>query len=174
MPGTLQKLTEEEIVTLEQELEQLLIKKAIEQGIVTKAEDAVVRDILPATDFNWNYEYWVENVSASGWAITVSVSLPDDKIIAFYGVKNLNPNPKTAAVKFQLGKGGTKVKDIWQIEHAYTEDNTAVYSRDFIIYNKSEHITISQYGRGTAGTDNLIFLGKVVEPKGDTIVGGGN
>ncbi|MHA1833676.1 MAG: hypothetical protein ACTSV7_06755 [Candidatus Baldrarchaeia archaeon] len=172
MPGTLLKLSPEEIRAIEQEVEEILIKKALEQKIATRREDVVVRDILPATDFNWSYEYWQESVSASGYATTVSVSLPDTKIVLFYGAKNLNPNPKTAAIKFLVGKGGTKVKDIWQIEHAYTEENAAVYSRDYVIYNKSEHITIQQYGRGTAGTDNLILLGKVAEPRGETIAGG--
>jgi len=166
------RLTPQEIRSLERAVEAELLRLGVEEGL-GKPEELIVRDLLPKTDLGFTNEEWVESVSAYGWARCIS-SIENDKeqLVAIYGVANLNPNPLTLAVKFTLGPGDAKVKDIWQIEQIYTNsERPEGYAKDYIIYHAPDTWSVFQYGK-EAGTDRLVYYAKIVEKKGRTIMGG--
>ena len=169
--GLVAAVTPEEIATLESDVITELARRAVDQRVVSRAEDAVVRDILPKTDLWQANEVWTQTVSANAYNTIISGDLTDKKIVAFYGVKNKAAVPRTTAIRFGLGAGPAKIKDIWEIESIRTEENVAGYVRTPVIYNKSEHLHIDFYG-DSSGTDEVVLLGKIVEPRGEVIVGG--
>jgi len=167
----LHPLKPEEIKTLQETTDAWLTKRAIEKRIVTRPEDLVVRDILPGTDLNGlSGEVWSQVCSAFQYNMCYSGKNPNTKIFAIFGVKNKSSTPRTVALRFKLGAGGASVKDIWQVEQAYLEDNTAVFTKDPIKYEDQETFVIENYGL-SSGEDGVILLGRVVEPRGETISG---
>ena len=172
MAGTiLHRLTPEEQKAIEDAVVDYLIRRALEKKIATKPEDLVVRDILPGTDLNGlSGEVWVQSLSAFQYVSVYSGKNPDTKIFAVFGAKFLSPTPKTAVIRFKLGAGGAKIKDIWQVEPAFVEENCAVYTDRPIKYEDDETFVIEFYGKDS-GEDNVVLLGKVVEPKGELIMG---
>ncbi|RLJ08585.1 MAG: hypothetical protein DRP12_00020 [Candidatus Aenigmatarchaeota archaeon] len=165
------KFTLEQARALEEKLKEELIRRAIEQKVITSREEAVIRDIIPDVDLGATRNVWEQTLAtADAYNDVYSVTLPDKKVIGFYGFKTKASTPVVTAVKFALGTGGAKVKDIWQVETAHTELNAEARAIVPIIYNKSETVTISMYNSGSAGaTDNVILLGFVVEPKGELV-----
>jgi hypothetical protein len=172
MVGTLlYPLKPEEIKSLQDATDSYLINRAIETKIATSPSDLIVRDLLPGTDLNGTSgEVWVQVCSAYQYNTAYSGKNPSTKMFAIFGVKNKNATPRTAALRFKVGAGGAKVKDIWQIEQAYLESNTAVFTSDPIKYEKQETFVIENYGV-TSGEDGVILLGRVVEPRNETITG---
>jgi len=166
------KLTAPEIERLEKEIEAKLIQLAVAERVVTKAEDAVVRDLLPKTDFGFPDERWRESVSALDWAKCISgIDNDRQQIICFYGGAAKAANPLTVALKFTLGPGDAKIKDIWQIESIYANSEMPeFYVKDPVIYHAEDTFSVYFYGK-EAGTDELVLKGKIVEKKGRTIVG---
>jgi len=172
MPGTTIALSEAEARAISAAVDQQLIERANAQ----KIPDPIVRDILPKTDLVFTNEVWEEILAGANAynQVVTALDLKSKKLIAFMGVKNRAAAPVTTAVKFTLGSGDAKVKDIWEIEAA--EDpvmgNKALYVQNPVIYNSTDIFSIYFYARAAA-TDNLILLGRVCESRGETIVGGG-
>lgn len=173
LPGTiLYKLTEAQQQGIVESVDQELIQRAIAKKIAQSASELVVRDILPGTDLNnRSGEVWNQFLSAFNWCMNYSGKMPDSKIIAIFGAKNKSPNPRSTGIKFLVGAGGAKVKDIWQTEQGYTEENTAVYSKSNIFYMPDETFVIQFYGDANVTDERCILLGRVVEPKGEQIAG---
>lgn len=164
-------LRPEEVRALQETTDAWLIRRAIDMKIATKPDDLVVRDVLPGIDLNGlSGEVWAQACTAFSYAMCYSGHVPDTKIFALFGVKNKYATPRTAAVKFKIGAGGAHTKDIWQVEHGMLEENTAVFTRDPIKYEKGETFVIENYGISTGG-DGVILLGRVCEPRGETIMG---
>jgi hypothetical protein len=157
------------IRTLEERIKAYLKSLAVRKGIVASADQVVVRDILPYTDLGFTNEDWSESLgSANAWNTVVDMRIPEKKIIAFYGVRNIGSTPKTTAIKFALGPGGAKTKDIVFIENLEkTEEKEAIFSTP-ILYEDGQYAYIQQYAK-TTGTDKLVYLGFVAEPKGEII-----
>lgn len=164
-------LRPEEVRALQETTDAWLIRRAVEKKIATKPGDLLVRDLLPSTDLNGlSGEVWAQACTAYTYAMCYSGNNPDTKIFALIGVKNKYATPRTAALRFKAGAGGAVVKDIWQIEQGMLEENTAVFTKDPIKYENAETFVIENYGIST-GNDGVIFLGRVCEPRGETIVG---
>jgi hypothetical protein len=166
----LYKLTEAELKSLVEATDQYLIQKALEKKVGASPDDLVVRDILPGTDLNnMSGEVWNQHLSAYLWTMNYSGKNPDTKIFGIFGYKNKSANPHTVAIRFKVGAGGAKIKDIWHVEQAQTEENTAVYSKNTIIYMDDETFVIEFYGDANTTDERGILLGRVVEPKGEII-----
>ena len=165
------KLTPVEERAFQEDVDRWLIARAIEKKMATRSEDLVCRDLLPGTDLNGlSGEVWAQSISAFSYKMCYSGKNPDTKIFAIYGGKNKAATPRTTGMKFKLGAGGAKVKDEIQIEHASLEDNTAWYLKSPIKYEDDETFVIEFYG-DSSGTDGVVLLGRVVEPKGERIMG---
>ena len=162
-------MTDEEKVAYKVGIEEELVKRAVEQKVVTSRDDAVVRDLLPSTDFGDTNEVWTQSLTANTYVSTYTPTPDSKKVIAIYGVKNANATPITTVIKFGLGAGPAKVKDLWGVEPAWLELNTEALTSEPIIYNKEERVTIQQYSSATA-TDNVLFLGLICEPKGENVM----
>lgn len=162
-------LTIEEKKKIEDDVIARLIQEAVSQKVVTKEDDLVIRDIMPNTDLGLTNEYWAEVLATpNAWnAAIINVTLPKDKIIAFYGVKNKAAVMLSSMVRFNLAQA--KVKDIWEVEDIQTELNAEALAETPVLYNNSEVIRIDMYCMGLAGTDELMLIGKVAEPKGKLI-----
>ena len=163
-------MTEEEVRVYQKQMEDKLVQEAVSSKVVTSADQAVVRDLLPATDLGDATEVWVQaGLVINTWNTTYNATLPSKKIFVVYGCKNSNATPITTAIKFGLGAGPAKVKDIWGVEPAWLELNTAGYSTEPLLYKKEEQFTFLQYANAN-GTDNVILLGLVCEPKGENVM----
>jgi len=192
--GTLLALTTEGIMQLERDVVAELKRRALDQNIAASEAELVVRDILPATDLNAAYEEWTQSGLIAGGAYTTVYSgrLRDTKIFAVYGVCNETPtatsgvayktkesagvsgaSPCTVAIRFGLGVGPAKIKDIWHVQKMYEKDEQSVFCDVPVIYNKEEVFQIAFYGRRSVsgGMDAIILHGKVCEPKGEVILG---
>jgi hypothetical protein len=142
---------------------------AVKKGIVANREDAVVRDIQPDVDLGFSSANWSESVTANTWNTIYNAQVPAKKLFAFYGVENIASSPLSTAVIFKVGAGGAKVKDIEEIEPMYAKayKKEAIFTNP-ILYENNQYMVIQVFAKGT-GTDNLILLGLVCEPKGETI-----
>lgn len=166
----LYKVTEAEQRAIAENTDDLLIQKALEKKIASNPEDLVVRDILPNTDLNnRSGEVWNQHLSAFSWCMNYSGKNTDTKIIGLFGVKNKSANPRTAGIKFKVGAGGAKTKDLWQVEQAWTEENTALYSKNTVVYMPDDTFVIEFYGDANVTDERCVLLGRVVEPKGEQI-----
>jgi len=184
--------TTEEKKAIETDVVTELKRRAIAQKIVASEADLVVRDILPETDLGLTSEEWIQSGVAGIYTLVISGRNPENKVWGIYGVKNehvtavsgpVKPSaanlsgghaaiPPVIAIKWGLGAGAAKVKDIWHLQRMYVQ-NDEVYTDQPVIYNKKELFTIYMLARVNAsGADgHLILLGKVAEPKGETIMG---
>jgi hypothetical protein len=154
---------------LEERIKSFLKSLAVRKGIAAREDQLVVRDILPKTDLNLANEDWKENlISANSWNTVFDFRVPEKKIIAFYGVRNIGTTPLTTAIKFAVGPGGAKTKDIVYIEGLEkNKEREAIFSTP-ILYEDGQYMYVQQYAKA-AGTDSLVYLGFVCEPKGELI-----
>jgi len=170
-------LSEKEIRAIETRIEEYLKDLAVRKGIVKSREDVIVRSILPATDFGspsfspgFSIEDFAVTYSATGWQTVINGRLPDKKIVAFYGVRLAGSTPITSAIKFALGANGAKTKEIVQVEPALTtEEKEAIFEKP-ILYEDSQYMYVQYYAKST-GSDRVVLLGMVAEPKGEVISG---
>jgi len=186
-------LTTEGIMQLERDVITELKRRALEQNIAKSEDELVVRDILPATDLNAAYEEWTQSGIIAGGAYTVVYSgrNPENRVFAIYGMANETATsasspvktresswysgilPCTVAIKYGLGVGIAKVKDIWQVQKMYAGEAQSVFCDQPVVYNKKEVFQISFYGRRSCsgGLDAIVLHGKVCEPKGEVLMG---
>lgn len=171
MPGLRGTTTPEQASQIERQCISMLLAYARAKGI----SDPIIRDIYPNVDLlgaglvGSGY-LWQQAVSAMGYATVYSGKLQDDQALVIFKVANKRAAPLTVAIKFWDGTGRTAVKDIWQVEDAWLEEDFQAECdpQDAIFYGVSEGYNIDFMGQ-IAGTDNVILHGKVVEPRGKTI-----
>ncbi len=162
-------LKAEEIRSLESAIVEYLKDLAVRKGIVKSREEATVRDILPATDLGFSHEdFTVSLAAANAWNTVVSLRLPDKKALAIYGARLTSASPITSAIKFALGPGGAKTKEIVEVEQGtVTEEREVIFEKP-ILYEDSQYAFIQYYAKA-AGSDRVVLLGFVVEPAGEVI-----
>ena len=161
-------ITEEEKRYIIHRTREELIRRAVDQRVVTTKEEAIVRDMKP-TDLDYATQVWEQSVVADAWTNTYTPDPTTKRLFAFYGVRNAAALPLTTAIRFGLGAGPAVIKDEWEVESAWIEDNTEGITNDIIIYDKEDRITIAQYST-TTGTDKVVLLGLVCEKSGETVV----
>jgi hypothetical protein len=165
-------LTKEQVLAIEDELKRELKRVAIEKKVATSEAQLAVRDILPKTDLGFENEVWATGTLPAFTYTTVSsFRVPDNKVIGFYGVKDLAGGIGTgitSVIRFTLGPGKSKVIDLWQIQKIESEEEVEGYSDKMIIYGPGEYLGIDFYNVET-GVSNVKLLGFVVEPKGELV-----
>lgn len=133
-----------------------------------EAEQLIVRNALPATDFGLSAEVWeTPTLTANAWTNYFTNQLEEQRFVAFYGVSNLSPDPIATGLKFKLGQGaGTKVLDVLQIEDMYSDsERIDGFFKKAIIYKEKQYVNVDVYAKA-AGTEPLVLKALVVEPAG--------
>jgi len=155
--------------SLEERIKRYVKSLAVRKGIAASEDQLIVRDILPKTDLNLANEDWKEGLAtANAWNTVFDFRVPEKKIIVFYGVRNIGNTPLTTAIKFAVGAGGAKVKDIINVEKLEKSKEREVIFSTPILYEDGQYMFVQQYAKA-AGTDSLVYLGFVVEPRGEVI-----
>lgn len=166
--GTIQgPITPERITAVTEAVRRRLLAIAQEHSFA----EPIIRDILPNTDLNaLSGEIWQQDVSVLGYATNYSGTNPDDKALVIFGGKFLAGSPRSTAIRYFDGTGRTRIKDIWQIQQGETEEDTIFLAEpdSLIEYLPSAGFNIDFYAL-SAGLDEVVLLGKVVEPKGKTV-----
>jgi len=177
--GTYAASTKQMVAAAEQQLEQELLRRAVSQRAVPSAANAVIRDLLPS-DLGGSND--IASVSCStSWGLIYSGTLTDKKLFGIYGytvpvfypdamVSGTPMEPmgqRVTGLRFKLGAGGAKTKDIWIGHGKGLAKGEVILTKAPIIYNKSETFNIEAIGE--LGGENVFLLGKIVEPKGETI-----
>jgi len=160
------KLKPEEVRALEETLKSIVAAAVRAKGYA----DVIVRDILPEDDLGLSGtdNAWKLTLSSTGMNEgVISKTLSDDTAIVFYGVRNLDNNDVTQ-VRFRLGEA--KVKAVFQIEKALTEEDATVYFEEPVIFKPNEVLNVD-IEAPTSGDKKLVLLGFVAEPKGKVMIG---
>lgn len=169
MAGGTIEFTAQSLEVLREQIKSEALQRAVEEKVVASAEDAVVRELLP-TDLGASEDAWSQSLSTAGaYNQIYNVDLDDKKVIAIYGVI-VPSDATTTAIRYNLGN--SKVIDVWQIEKAKYMQDPVLLADNPIFYKKSATVKIEAFvptGTTVPATDNLIFLGVVVEPRGKTI-----
>jgi len=166
-------MSDAQIQALEEQLISELEKRAINQKVAATG-NLVVRDILPYTDLGYTDNYWsVALTTATSYnAVGSDKDLDGKKVIGFMGFRILSAKPIVKLIKFSVGSGATKIKDIWQIEQCQNQNIVEGFTKEPVIYNMNDTINIDAWIASTTGTEKLVLLGKVAEPAGQQIMGG--
>jgi hypothetical protein len=191
MEGLLVRLSPEKVEALERAVETELLKRAVAQKVVGSVEDAIVRDLLPS-DLNCiSGEEWVEAISAGSYNTVFSGQLSTpDRIIAIYGVGDNfkasvsaandtavgQARPLGRTLKFGVGAGPAKIKDIWDLAKIRSDPTiTEAFADRPVIYNKGDKFTIQLRADGgvaaAATMEHVVLYGKICEARGTTIQG---
>jgi len=158
--------------------------RAVAQKIVTTPDQVVVRDLLPYTDFGettggYMYELWEADMityqrngstasAANAYNDAILKDLDEKKVVGILGVAK-HGEDNVATVRFTLGAGQTKIKDIWQLDKI--EVGETGLAEMPIIYNKTDTMGVQYYLKNRSVVQ-LELLGKVAEAVGDIIMGG--
>jgi hypothetical protein len=172
MAGVKQAASQAEIEAARKYLDEVLFQVALGKKAISVRANGIARDLLPDTDLSASGDIqYFEQQLAAGWNNpTYSGTNPDDKVFGIYGIKNDNASPQTTAIRFWDETSRTALKDIWMVQGAWLEENTILICDNPLVWEPNRGFNIDQYARA-AGTDNVIFLGRVVEPRGKTIAG---
>ena len=170
------------------------VAQALLDGLATTEEGLAVRDILTDKDFedkNGNgitKREWVQPWSGN-WLNTDAQTETQvyqtnkdvdntQKVICIYGLRACNVGPGDVTTTLNINsiifkRSSVKTIDIWQVEVLDTVPDRVVYSRTPLLYKKGDNARIDFMPKtAVSGTvDNLILLGKVVEPLGKEVTG---
>lgn len=190
--GTYAGFTVVDVRAMEDAVVRYGLAEAILDGLATTEEGLAVRDILPDLDFvDKNGNAVANRAWAQPWSgsynntetdvlvyKTSTVSKNDRKVIIVYGVKAANTGPgrtsttlKATSITWQ--RSNVKTIDIWDLESLDTTIEGVVIARTPLLFKKSDIANISFRPKsGSSGSnDNLILLGKTIEPLGENLVG---
>lgn len=172
MPGIRLETSLEEAAPIEQAIMAKLLDYARRHNI----SDPIIRDLLPNEDLKGAGEVgsgniWQQDLSACQYHTVYSGVNDKDRAFAIFKVANTKSAPLTAAIRFHDGVGRTRVLDIWQVEHAWLNEDREGYAEaeDAIFYGVEKGYNIDFLAGASSGMDNVILGGKVVEPRGKTV-----
>lgn len=176
MPGIRFETTPERALAIEQ----AIISKLLAYARDKRMTDPIVRDILPdedlkgATGVGVSGHIWRQSVSALTALTVYSGTNPDDRAFVIYKVQATLNEPLTATIKFYDATARSRLFDVWQVEAAWLEKDKVAYCNpeDAIFYGESKGYNIDFTAGKNSGIDGVILGGKVVEPRGKTIVAG--
>jgi hypothetical protein len=159
-----------------------LLRLAIDKGAVKSAAEAVCRDLMPDTDLlaSGDIQYFQQTLAAGWNSPTYSGENPDDKVFGIYGVMSTTHSGDqlrtcyTTAIRFWDEVSRSALKDLWNVQALRTQQSVAepliVLAESPIIYEPTRGFNIDQYAIG-ASVDQIVYLGRVCEPKGKTVKG---
>lgn len=190
--GAFEITTEPDEKLIEQTAINEAVRRAIQDNIVPSPDRLVIRDLLPDKDLldgNGNKivaREWREPVSGTYGTSNADVRIfqtgeasnYNKKVIVIYGAKQVGTSLyktsgslSAAAVTFE--KGTSKVISIIDLQRLETSSTLRVMFPNPVIYGKGETATIKFWAKNTAsgGFDNIMLLGKVIEPVGENVNG---
>jgi hypothetical protein len=146
------------------------LKKRLEDEVRARGiAEVVVRDILPTDDLGvGTNNAWVISIPTGSNSVTITKELPDDMAFGFYGVRFLDPAADVTSIRFKLGQA--KIKAVFQVQSALTEEDKTGYFEEVILYKPKDSMVIDVFA-GSSGDKRVQLLGFVAERKGRTIVG---
>jgi hypothetical protein len=164
MPFTT-KYTIEQIQGVREALKRRLEAEVKARGIA----EVVVRDVLPSDDLGLGTNNaWVIAIPTGSNSVTITKELPDDMAFGFYGVRFLDPAADVTHVRFKLGQA--KIKAVFQVQAALTEQDRTGYFEEVILYKPKDSMVIDVFAE-SSGNKRVQLLGFVAERKGRTVVG---
>lgn len=171
MPGLRLETSPAEAYVIERAIEGKLLAYARAKGF----SDPIVRDVIPNEDLKGASEIgsgniWQQDLSACQYHTVYSGENDENRAFAIFKVANSKEKALTAAIRFHAGTARTAVLDIWQVEHAWLNDDREAYCNveDAMFFGKKAGYNIDFLALAN-GMDNVILGGKVVEPRGKTI-----
>ena len=180
----------EEIVRLERAGIQMAIQEARNSAIAPDIAGLASRDLQPDIDFEdvndnavqqkewrqpWSGFYSNNSGEFEVYRTNKDVNY-DKKVIAIWGIRYVNSGPgrlgnivNAAAITFKDSAGNTY--DTWQTEGL--DVHYEQYAFTPIVFSNTRQLRIFTYPKSSAsgGFDNFMFLGKVIERRGDTVNG---
>jgi hypothetical protein len=116
-------------------------------------------------------EKWSQSLSANAYNLCYSGKNPDDRAFGIYAILG-GISGGTTAIKFFDETARTSVKDIVQTSDLWSgaESEKAIILEAPPIWDKSRGFNIDFYGANSV-TDGIVLRGRVIEPKGKTVVG---
>jgi len=154
------------ILAREAALAEELIRRALEKKIRRTRGELIVRTILP-TDLEFPVMVWRQSVTANTWVATVDFTVPEDAVIGLVRIKSKLPEPLTTFIK--VWKNITPIT-VMHAENIKNIENRELVFETPIIYDPEQKIKIEQYASAT-GTDEIIFIGLICEPRTVRITG---
>jgi hypothetical protein len=139
------------------------------------ADDYVVRDLLPATDLVitgataglvdiWN----TQALAAVTPLVFVNRVLPDNQLVAVYGVAIMDAAPQTRSITLMRGLATTLA--IWNLQELLASQTTRAMTDEAIIWHPQDTIRILCLPlAANAAGDYLSLMGLLCEPKGQTL-----
>ena len=159
--GTYTGFTSQDVRAVEDAVTRYGVAQAIVDGLAADEAGLQVRDILPDRDFNTLRREW-HHPTYEGHN--------ENKVICIYGVRApIEPEPINAT-QLVFRRNGINTVDIWQTEILDSSSDRAIMARTPILYKRGDHVRIEIAGHRVPA-DNLMLLGKVIEPLGQTING---
>lgn len=171
------EMTQAEIYSLEQRIQESLIKMALQADLASDRSELVIRDILPFTDLAGalGNEHWTNQIIcvANGWQAAPDFNIrlagiQANRVMAFYKVFNRSVNPTISLARFQLAQTG--VLAVLQLEELWAEQEQVGFFGP-IFYNDNETVRIDYYANAAtaAGGEQIGLPAMVCEPYGEVI-----
>lgn len=159
--------TAAEVAALEEAVKAKLTDILIKKGVVKSPEEIAFRKIRP-TDIGLANDVWAESIgTANAWnRITPADGQKiEDKAIAIFGVANLEADYLSTGIRLTKGAG----RDLITLfegffEEMYLEEVPKALFKKVVYFEPEDYMNMYLYGRKT-GTDRVILLGVVAEPK---------
>lgn len=156
--------------------------RALKLGLVTKIEELIFREALPATDLGQpvgtgyaNETYITGAAAINTWTSvynTLAVpTVPNRTILVFYKITDEAVAPAAAAVRFMLGVNAATTIAIISLEQFINIKLTPeVYLSQPVVYGPNERPNIQFYPRAAvAAGERLGFGCFIAEPSGGNV-----
>ena len=147
-------------------LGEALVKKLVDEGIVTARGEVVLREGLPNTDYGLANETWVTGAQvANQYNNYINNALNQRRYAGHYGMANLSANPGISAVRYMVGAAGANTFEVVPCEAMYAEMVISAYFTPPVLYKPGETVFIQTYGT-IAQTERFILRSLIAEPSG--------
>lgn len=183
----IQELTRQDIWQKKRQVAHNLVQKLLARDVISKADDAVVREVVigdedNATDFvDLDYKNAVTSGQESQAIDSASLTqdqfsdilasgetVDDNKTIGFYGFSDKDTCPSLTRIRFADGSANLAV---YEVEHCYPYINSGVTGifRRGVYYEEKDQIKIQTAFRDADIDHNVMFHGLVAERWGHNI-----
>jgi len=152
----------------------VLKQSAVRLAIRDTLSDLIVRDILPLQDLNLaaTDDWLIAGAGIAGTELQyISFAIPQDTVVAFYGLGVESATPSISRVRLTLGNTSSQVRGVFQIEQLYSRLETVGYMTQVISFTRQEICRIMVMPRlaFAVNSQRLHFLGRTIEPIGRNI-----
>jgi hypothetical protein len=150
------------------------LQRALDRGIGKSCADLAIRDIQPQVDIPTAFAAsarWIFPAPAGAVAVNtltnwINEAVPNNRIIAFYGIAMETALNEISQITFRQGPGGNgRTIAVFNVESCYTKLRAELFFGLPVVYEDQENMFIQVYNRiavAAAGV-RLILRGLVVE-----------